>query len=327
MKHVSIIIPQGHTSLVNIEGTRQILSWVNEFYENQNLGSVFDINLVGIYPNQELAFGDYIIKPKKSINNIDKTDIIIIPAIFGHWESNFENNKDLVPWLIKHYNNGAEIATYCIGAFFMASTGLLDGKNCTTHWHYANEFRSKFPQINLVDDKILTEDKRIYTSGGAYSYLNLLIYLIEKNTNRATAIATAKSFMIDIDKLSQSPFIMFNGQKNHNDSIIKDLQNYIEKNYQERLFIDELSEKFAITKRTLERRFKKATSNTLTEYIQRVKIEAAKKLFETGNHNINEVMYKVGYQDEKAFRDTFKKISGMNPRDYKKTYNIRYLTK
>lgn len=324
MKKVSIIIPQGHTSLVNIEGTRQILSWVNEFSESQNMEKVFDVNLVGIYQNQELSFGDYVIKPKKSIDEIDNTDIIIIPAIFGDWERNFENNKDLIPWLIKQYNQGAEIATYCIGAFFLAATGLLDGKKCTTHWHYANEFRSKFPEVDLVDDKILTEDKRIYTSGGAYSYLNLLIYLIEKNTNRATAITTAKSFMIDIDKLSQSPFTMFNGQKNHSDTVIKDLQNYIEKNYHDRLFVDELSNKFAITKRTLERRFKKATSNTLAEYIQRVKIEAAKKLFETENHNINEVMYKVGYQDEKAFRDTFKKISGMNPREYKKTYNIRY---
>lgn len=321
MKKVSIIIPNGFSSIVNIEGTRQILSWVNDFYASINRKIPFEIQLVSVNKNLELECGDYIIRPKKSISNISNTDIIIIPAIFGEWGDSYKNNEELVPWLKKQYENGAEIVTYCIGAFFLAATGLLEGKKCTTHWHYASEFRNRFPNIELIDDKILTEDNRLYTSGGAYSYLNLLIYLIEKNTDRNTAITVAKSFMIDIDKLSQSPFIIFNGQKNHNDSTIKDLQSYIENNYQSKIIVDELSNKFAIAKRTLERRFKKATSNTLSEYIQRVKVEAAKKLLETENININELMYKVGYQDEKSFRMIFKKVSGMTPKEYKKMYN------
>src|SRR5690606_4836880 len=173
---------------------------------------------------------------------------------------------------------------------------------------------------NLVDDKILTDDAGIYTSGGAYSYLNLLLYIIEKYAGREMAILLSKAFMIDIDKESQSPFIIFQGQREHDDVSVKKAQEIIEKNFQEKLNIDVLAEQLALSRRSLERRFKKATSNTISEYIQRVKVEAAKKELETGFKNINEIMYDVGYNDIKSFRGTFKKITGISPAKYKNKF-------
>ena len=167
----------------------------------------------------------------------------------------------------------------------------------------------------------MTEENGIYTSGGAYSYLNLLIYLIEKYAGRDIAILISKAFMIDIDKVSQSPFIIFQGQKEHDDEPVKRAQEFIEKNFQEKIRVDQLATMHALSRRNLERRFKKATANTVTEYIQRVKIEAAKKYFETKRENINEVMYSVGYADTKAFRTTFKKITGLSPIQYRNKYN------
>src|SRR5690606_13535441 len=161
----------------------------------------------------------------------------------------------------------------------------------------------------------------IYTSGGAYSYLNLLLYLIEKYAGREMAIMISKTFMIDINKNSQSPFIIFQGQKKHEDDVIIKMQEYIEENYQDRMTIDGLASMFAVSRRSLERRFKKATSNTVVEYIQRVKIEAAKKSLETSRKNVNEVMFDVGYTDTKAFRNTFKKITNLSPIAYKNKYN------
>ncbi|MEX2336469.1 MAG: helix-turn-helix domain-containing protein, partial [Fulvivirga sp.] len=216
---------------------------------------------------------------------------------------------------------GAEVVSFCIGAYFLAATGLLEGKQCATHWLHAAEFRRMFPAVNLVDDKIMTEEDGIYTSGGAYSYLNLLLYLIEKHAGREIAILTSKAFMIDIDRNSQSPFIMFHGQKTHDDETVKEAQEYIEHNYQDKITVDHLASMFAVGRRSLERRFKKATSNTVTEYIQRVKIEAAKKSFETSRKNINEVMFDVGYADTKAFRNVFKRITNLSPIAYKTKYN------
>ena len=176
-----------------------------------------------------------------------------------------------------------------------------------------------------MDDKIMTESNGIYTSGGAYSFTNLLIYLIEKFAGRDVAIMASKGFMIDIDKNSQSPFIVFTGQKTHEDQEILDAQKYIEKNFRDKITVNELCNSTNIARRTFERRFKKATSNTVLEYIQRVKIEAAKKELEQGRKTVSEVMYDVGYSDTKAFRDVFKKITDMTPIDYRNRYAVEFI--
>jgi transcriptional regulator GlxA family with amidase domain len=321
MKHVSILIPRGHTSLVNIEGTHQIFTEVNSLRVARGNTPLFDIQLVGITKETSQPSGLFTIKPDVLIHDVKKTDLIIIPAIHGSVEKAVENNKAFIPWIVQQYAKGAELASFCIGTFFLAATGLLEGKTCATHWRFVNEFKAMFPNANLVDDKIMTEHDGIYTSGGAYSYLNLLLYLIEKYAGREIAILISKAFMIDIDRYSQSPFIMFQGQKTHEDEPVKKAQEFIENNFQEKITVDQLSSMLALGRRSLERRFKTATCNTVTEYIQRVKIEAAKKNLETGRKNINEVMYDVGYNDTKAFRTTFKKITGLSPIEYRNKYN------
>ena len=135
----------------------------------------------------------------------------------------------------------------------------------------------------------------------------------------------SKAFQIDIQRNSQSPFIIFKGQKEHEDDLIRQAQEYIEKNVQDRISVDQLATMFALGRRSLERRFKKATSNTLVEYMQRVKIEAAKMSLETSRENVNEVMYNVGYTDPKAFRVTFKRITGLSPVQYRSKYNRELL--
>ena len=321
MKHVSILIPKGHTSVVNIEGTHQIFNEVNSILAGMGKPPLFKVQLVGISKETSQRNGLFTISPDVLIDDIKKTDLIIIPAIHGEPKHVMEKNAAFVPWLIHQYKKGAEIATLCIASFFLAGTGLLNGKQCSTHWTAANEFRELFPEVNLVDDKIITEEDGIYTSGGAYSFLNLLVYIIEKYAGRDVAILIAKSFMIDIDKISQSPFIIFKGQKEHDDEPIKKAQEFIENNFDEKITVEQLASMFALGRRNMERRFKKATANTVMEYIQRVKIEAAKKDFESSRKNVNEVMYDVGYSDAKAFRNTFKKITGLSPIDYRNKYN------
>jgi transcriptional regulator GlxA family with amidase domain len=263
MKHVSILIPRGHTSVVNIGGTHQMLSWVNEFFKQKGREPLFDIHLVGLEKRTEQTNGLFIINPDLLIDEVGKTDLIIVPAIHGNFDENHKNNAAFIPWIIEHYKEGAEIVSLCVASFFLASTGLLDGKNCSTHWQYANEFRNRFPKANLRDDKILTDSDGIYTSGGAYSFTNLVVYLIEKYAGRDTAVMAAKDFMVDIDRNSQSPFIIFSGQKSHKDKEILKAQEYIEQNYQNRITVDELCDQIALNRRTFERKFKKATANSV----------------------------------------------------------------
>jgi len=282
---------------------------------------LFNIQLIGLSNGISQRNGLYTVNPDGLIGDITRTDLIIIPAMHGDLKKAMDLNAAFIPWIIQQYKAGAEVASFCIGSFFLAATGLLKGKQCSTHWVAANEFRSMFPDVNLVDDKIMTDEDGIYTSGGAYSYLNLLVYLIEKYAGRDIAILISKAFMIDIDRVSQSPYTIFRGQKTHEDEPVKKAQEYIEKNFEDKITVDQLASMLALSRRNFERRFKKATSNTIVEYIQRVKMEAAKKNLETGRKNVNEVMYDVGYSDNKAFRTVFKKVTGLSPVEYRNKYN------
>lgn len=320
MKHVSILVPEG-ALLGNVEGPRQLFSCVNDFLASQGKPAHFQVQLVGISPQTKLNNGLYTVTPDRLIQDVGKTDLILVPACDGDMKQAVELNQAYVPWIVRQYKNGAEIASFCVGAFLLASTGLLDGRKCATHWMFADQFRSMYPDVDLVVEKIITDEHGIYSSGGAFSYLNLLLYLIEKYVSRDIAVVCAKIFQIDIDRASQSPFIIFRGQKDHEDESIKKAQEFIENNFQEKITVDQLASMLALGRRNLERRFKKATSNTVVEYIQRVKIEAAKMSLETSRENVNEVMYKVGYTDTKAFRTTFKKITGMSPLQYRVKYS------
>ncbi len=320
MKHVSILVPES-ALLAAIDDPRHVFSMVNSFYEKDGKPAIFDIKLVGLSKTVNLHNSSFTVHTDLLLNEVKKTDLIFIPAFDGKMETVLEKNKDFIPWINEQYKRGAEVVSLCVGAFLLAKTGLLKGKQCSTHWRSADEFRRMFPEINLVTDRIITEEQGIYTSGGATSYWNLLLYLVEKYTDRETAILTAKVFAIDIDRHSQSQFIIFNNQSNHTDEPVKKAQKFIENNFQNKITVDQLSLMFAVGRRSFERRFKRATNNTVTEYIQRVKIEAAKKSFETSRKNIYEVMYDVGYSDTKAFRGTFKKITGMTPIDYRNKYN------
>ena len=321
MKHISILIPRGEAALSCIEGPFVLFNKVNEFLVNMGKAPLFKVQLVGLDKEATIYDRLFSVNPEIEIKDIQKTDLIIIPAVNGEMNKVIESNKDFFPWINHQYKNGAEVASLCVGAFLLASTGLLNGKKCSTHWMASNAFRQMFPEVELVSEKIITDEQGIYSSGGATSFWNLLLYMIEKYIDREMAILAAKYYEIEIDRNSQSSFIMFQGQKEHEDEPVKKAQEFIENNFQDRLSVEQLADMFAIGRRSLERRFKKATSNTVVEYIQRVKIEAAKKSFETSRKNINEVMNDVGYTDTKAFRNIFKKTTGLSPVEYRNKYN------
>ena len=320
MKKVSILVPESSV-MQAIADPQYLFSAANQFLLSAGKSPLFEVELVGVKKQIKLNNGMFSVHTNRLLKEVDETDLVFIPALFGDMTSAIAKNKTVVPWIVDQYRKGAEVASLCVGAFLLASTGLLNGKKCSTHWGYQSEFREMYPDVEVVEGGIVTEEERIYSSGGAHSYWNLLLYLLEKYTDRETAILASKYFAIDIDRDSQSAFAMFKGQKSHKDKEILKAQEYIEKNIHEKISTDELAKISAIGRRTFERRFKDATNNSVLEYIQRIKIEAAKRQFETSRKNINEVMYDVGYTDTKAFRDLFKKLTGLTPVEYRNKYN------
>jgi transcriptional regulator GlxA family with amidase domain len=249
-----------------------------------------------------------------------KADLVIIPSVGHYYDTIVKENRELIHWVMQQYKNSAEIASICTGAFLLAATGLLDGKTCSTHWIAAIDFRRLFPKVNLQTDKLITAEQGIYTNGGAYSFLHLVLFLIEQYFDRETAVVCSKMYQIDMDRTSQSPFHIFGAQKDHGDELIERAQAYIEDKLSEKISFEELASKLAISRRNFDRRFIKATGNTPVEYWQRAKVEVAKNALEKGRKTVLEVMYDVGYSDDKAFREVFKKITGLSPLDYRAKY-------
>lgn len=326
MKHLTIIVPNGEgNNLSSIIGAYKIFTRANAYWKETGRRELFKIELAGISNEVKYYDGLFTVKPHTYISAITKTNLIIIPSLNHNYEKAVKANSLVIDWIEKQYKEGAEVASICTGAFMLASSGLLDGKTCSTHWAVADNFRSMFPNVNLQTDKLITDENGIYTNGGAYSFLNLIIYLIEKYYDRQTAIFCSKVFQIEMDRQSQSAFIIFKGQKLHGDEMVQQAQAYIESKLHEKISVEDLSSRFAVGRRNFDRRFIKATGNTPVEYSQRVKIESAKKAFETTRKTINEVMYEVGYSDVKAFREVFRKITGMSPLEYRGRYNKEVL--
>ncbi len=319
MKSIAILVP--HKAILgSLEGARQLFSQVNQLAALQGAPPVFDVKLVGLQRETPVCGGAVTVHAHRLLEEAARPDLIIIPALDGDLAETVARNAAFLPWIVAQHEAGAEVASLCVGAFLLASTGLLNGRKCATHWVAAAEFRSLFPEVELVPEKIITDAGGLYSSGGAFSYLNLLLHLIEKHASRDMAILIAKVFAIDPGRDTQAPFVIFQGQKAHDDEPVRQAQEYIERNYEEKLSVDDLARRFALSRRALERRFKQATANTVAEYIQRVKIEAAKQSLETPRSNVSEAMYKVGYSDEKAFRSTFKRYTGLSPAQYRLKY-------
>lgn len=324
MKHLTILVPDAQTgpnTLSCIIGSYHIFTEANRYYSRNNRDHIFTIELAGVTRQSDFVNGLLTVMPQKDIQTIESTDLIIIPAITPDFRKIQGKNELLVRWISEQYKKGADVASMCTGAYLLASTGLLDKKNCSIHWNAAENFKNLFPKVNVKAEKLITDEEGIYTNGGGYSFLNLILYLVEKYYDRPTAIYCSKIFQIDIDRHSQSDFIIFNGQKAHGDEMVIQAQEYIEKNFSEKISIDELSKKLTVGRRNFDRRFTKATGNTPIEYQQRVKIEYAKKELETSRKTINEIMYEAGYSDVKAFREIFRRITGLSPIEYRNKYN------
>lgn len=316
---ISVFVPE-YGVIEAITPPFRTFNTANELLATFGKKPIFEVEYVGLSTHVPANNGEYIIKTDRLLKDVNKTDLLIIPPTFGDTTKGIADNAEAIPYFKKLYAQGSSLASLCIGAFLLAETGLLNGKKCSTHWAYINEFKKRYPEVDVEEGAILTEFGDIYSSGGANSLWNLILYLVEKFADRETAVMVSKYFALDIGRDSQSQFAIFKGQRNHGDGDIQKVQDYIEKHYSTKISIETLAMLIHSGRRTFERRFKEATHNTSIEYIQRVRVEAAKTYFEGSRKNVSEIMLDVGYTDTKAFRDIFKKFTGLSPIEYRNKF-------
>ncbi|MCF2445696.1 helix-turn-helix domain-containing protein [Dyadobacter sp. CY345] len=321
MVQLALLVTNRHR-LLSVAAILDVFESVNSFYKSHNEAPFFDIKLFGLVPEtpDTLTFGKYKLNP---ISTGEKQDLILIPAFASDvTREAVGENLELIPWLKWQYQEGAEIASFCTGAFLLAATGLLDGKSATTHVNATANFAASFPAVRLYGDAIVTAEQGIYTSGGATSSFHLMLHLIKLYCGREVTIHIAKLFAIDMDREQQAYFGTFQPPQNHGDVIVTMAQKRIENAYQDVSTIEEMIQDIPASRRNVVRRFKLATGVTPIEYLQKTRIEAAKKLLEQTDQSVLEVMLNSGYNDLKAFRQLFKKSAGMTPKSYREKFNV-----
>jgi transcriptional regulator GlxA family with amidase domain len=305
--------------LLSIAAILDVFETVNKFYTSNGQENPFNITLLNTRDDEYSLMG----YQSECIDDTTPKDLVLIPAFnTENVQEAIYENREFLPWIINQYKRGAEIATFCTGAFLLGATGLLNGKVATTHVDACNGFASAFPAIKLKADKTVTEDGRLYTSGGATSTFHLLLHLIQKYCGADKAIRTAKFFAIDMDRDNQSYFSTFQPFHNHHDELVASAQQKIESNYGDACTIEEIIKDIPASRRNIVRRFKQVTGITPIEYLQHTRIEAAKKLLEQTDKQMTEVIYTSGYNDPKAFRKIFRKSVGMTPTEYREKFQV-----
>lgn len=305
--------------LLSVAAILDVFENVNRFYREQDQPEPFMISLFyepgKKQPQRQTFFNGH---EQQVLQDAPAQDLLLIPAFMNeNIKLAIKENYVVIGWLNKQYHLGAEIASFCTGAFLLGATGLLNGKIATTHVDAAKEFTAAFPEVNLQPEKTVTQDGRLYTSGGATSSFHLMLHLIQIHCGRAVAVKIAKLFAIDMDRENQSYFGTFSVSRNHNDNLVAMAQRNIESAYHNTGTIEEMIKDIPASRRNIVRRFKQVTGITPIEYLQHTRIEAAKKLLEQTAEQMTEVIFKSGYNDPKAFRKVFRKTVGMTPSEYR----------
>ena len=267
------------------------------------------------------AAGSLGLTPDCAINDIKHTDIIIVSAPGWDVLDHIAKNTDLLPWLRKWNARGAYIAGACTGAAFLAESGILDGRKATTHWGVAEIFRERYPKVRWQTDQFVTEDGRLFCSGGVYASIDLSLYLVEKFCGHEIAIQCAKSLLLSMPRGRQSGYSVVQLSRPHSDDKIRQTEEYLQQHYDSDVSIDSLAERVGMGPRNFIRRFKAATGRVPGAYIQMLRVSAAKELLENGASSIQAVSSKIGYEDIGFFRNLFKRHTGMTPGEYRDRFS------
>jgi len=318
MKQLAVLLTRHHR-LLSVAALLDVFEHVNRFYETNGMPAFFNIKLISADTTLKPSLNGF---PVKSIHDTSREDIILVPAFASvNLSEAIAENSTFLFWLHQQYKDGAEIASFCTGAFLLAAAQLLDGRKATTHVNAATAFAANFPKVRLQPDAVITEENSLYTSGGATSSFHLMLHLIKKHCGSGTAIHIAKMFAIDMDREKQLYFDTFHPPKDHGDELVIRAQQLIEQTFHKADTIERIIQDIPASRRNVVRRFKQATGITPIEYLQKTRIEAAKKLLEQTRQGILEVMLSSGYNDLKSFRQLFKKMTGMTPTAYREKFN------
>lgn len=313
------MLAEHNCAVSSIAGFVDALSIANLWRQHlqQGDGPFFQTEVVTLDGRPVTANGGLTIDPVKSLDQVGKTDLVLLPSFLMPFDLQNRRIKTICRWVRERYQGGGEIACTCTGTFLLAETGLLDGRVATTNWQFAALFRQQYPMVDLQIDRMFTEDRGLYCTGAATAFMDLCLHLIEKYGSPERASWCARALLVDTDRKSQAPYVIQNFRKSHGDKQIFQAQQWMERNLHTRFAIDAVAEAAGLSPRHFKRRFKTATGESPISYLQRLRIESAKRYLEKTRDSVGEITWKVGYEDINSFRRLFIKHTGLSPKHYR----------
>ena len=309
-------------------GVYDVLSMVGMVYLDMVTGvpgeGLLDVRIVAQSRQAFRCFGNILVEPHAGIDEITTTDAVVVCDRYTRHDSSHRGTyPELVKWLKQMHVNNAILTSICSGSTILAETGLLDGLEVSGHWAYQHLYRKNYPKVKWRKDLTLNlsgENNRIITSGGVTAWQGLALYLIEHFCGRQHAIETAKAHLLSGHLNGQLPFSAMNQNELHNDAIVKNIQQWIARNYSLNNPVEKMTRQSGLHTRTFARRFRAATGYFPLDYVQELRVESAKNLLQTGELGVDEISGKVGYQDTASFRRLFKRKAGLTPMAYRKKF-------
>jgi transcriptional regulator GlxA family with amidase domain len=267
------------------------------------------------------------INVSRSIADLQSSDIVIVPSILLDNNDVWEKGRypELVKWLRAMHERGAVLCSACSGLFLLAESGLFDGAETTVHWAYAEPFRIAYPAVPIFPERVLViagERQQLVTSGASMTWHDLALYLVARYAGATAAQAMARSFALQWHHDGLAPYIVFDGPKNHGDAEIVAAQNWLATNFSVGSPVDEMIRQSGLAERTFKRRFTEATGFSPIDYVQRLRVEDAKRRLERTEAPVDEISWKVGYEDPAFFRRLFKRTTGLSPGLYRRRFQI-----
>ncbi|MBN1473877.1 MAG: helix-turn-helix domain-containing protein [Syntrophaceae bacterium] len=322
MKKISILAIH-NTIATSVAGPMDVFFQAGQLWNHINgvpLEPHFDVEIVSTNGAPVKCLNNIYIKPHRAMDEVDKTDLILIPSITDI-EKTINHSTEILSWLADRHRQGTNIASVCTGAFLLAETGLLDGKTATTHWGFVDLFRQRYPRVLLKPERLITDEDTLYCAGALSAGIDLSFYLVEKFCGHEIAIQCSKALLHDMGRHTQAPYSVFSFQKKHADEAIRQAQQWLENNYTRQIDMNDVAKIHGMSRRTFERRFKKATGDTPLLYLQRTRVEAAKRVMETQRGTFEELSYLLGYENSSHFREIFKRHTGLLPTEYQHKFH------
>lgn len=328
MIHVSLpAIPETGTTLL---GAMELLGSVGvawrQVVEAKPAEPLFDVHIVSESGAPMEIPRRWSVQPHSAIAAVERTDVIFIPSLWIEPGETFAGRHGtLKDWIARQYRQGALVCAACTGTLLLADTGLLDGETATTHWAYEDSLRQSYPRIGLQMDKVLVEsgvDGRLVTSGSHATWYDVILHVISRTCGREVAMETAKFFLLQWHTDGQAPYQVFREKLAHDDAVIRECQRWLRENCSTPNPVEAVEKQSGLAPRSFKRRFKNATGMTAIDYVQRLRVERAKAMLEGGDATVDDIGWRVGYEDVASFRRLFKRVTGLTPKDYRRKFRL-----